>query len=221
MNDTAISPTYTVQRDDTLTKIAHRFATTWQALKNLNNLANANAILPGQVIKLPPDTDASHPDIGKPATSAGAAGHITTQLPVSGIGYTIYNPDDAAGSDRYGTAGFVAALVSLAQQWATSEAVPVSFGDMSRRNGPKFPPHRGHRSGREVDIRPFREDGKNLPENWKNGTYDRLMTRKLIMLTKQLQPNALFFFNDPVLIDAGLCKSLSGHDNHLHLQIYD
>ena len=215
------NPTYTVQRDDTLGKIALRFGTTWQVLKTVNGLANANQIFPGQVLKLPETTEADHPDLAKPTTSAGKTGPVTTQLPASGPGFVIYNPDDGHGSDRYGTAGFVAALKELALRWSASETVPISFGDMCRKNGPPFPPHRGHRSGREVDIRPFRKDGGNLPATWQSIQYDRLTTRRLIQLVKQHQPNALFFFNDPVLIDAGLAKPLGGHDNHLHLQIYD
>lgn len=221
MNQTATSPTYTVQRDDTLSKIANRYATTWQVLKKLNNLADANKIHPGQVLKLPGTIDQDHPDLAKPTTSAGKPGPIRTQLPASGTGYTIYNPDLPPGSDRYGTAGFVQALQDLAAEWATISATPIAFGDMSRRDGPKFSPHAGHRSGREVDIRPLRKDGKNLPENWKNASYDRNLTRSLIELIRRREHNALVFFNDPVLIDAGLCKHLGGHDNHLHLQIYD
>jgi len=217
----AANATYSVQRDDSLGKIALRFGTTWQILKTLNGLANANQIFPGQVLKLPAATDVDHPDLAKPATSAGKVGPVTTQLPVSGPGFVIYNPDDAQGSDRYGTAGFVAALQELAQKWSASEAVPISFGDMSRKNGPPFPPHNGHRTGREVDIRPFRKDGRNLPATWQSADYDRATTRKFIQLAKQIESNAIFFFNDPVLIDAGLAKRLGGHDNHLHLQIYD
>lgn len=71
MGQPADNPTYTVQRDDTLSKIAKRFGTTWQALKVLNNLADVNKIAPGQVLKLPAAVDNDHPDLAKPATSAG------------------------------------------------------------------------------------------------------------------------------------------------------
>src|SRR5687768_4731464 len=168
MYNAMANPTYSVQRDDTLGKIALRFGTTWQVLKALNGLANANQIFPGQVLKLPETTEADHPDLAKPTTSAGKPGPITTQLPAVGPGFVTYNPDDARGSDRYGTAGFVTALKELAQHWSASETVPISFGDMSRKNGPPFPPHHGHRTGREVDIRPFRKDGKNLPVTWQS-----------------------------------------------------
>jgi LysM repeat protein len=117
----AANPTYAVQRDDTLGKIALRFGTTWQVLKALNGLANADQIFPGQVLKLPAATDSDHPDLTKPTTSAGKVGPVTAQLPASGPGFVIYTPDDAQGSDRYGTAGFVAALRELAQIWSASK----------------------------------------------------------------------------------------------------
>jgi murein DD-endopeptidase MepM/ murein hydrolase activator NlpD len=47
------SKVYTVKSGDTLGKIAKANGTTWQELKKLNNLANANQIKVGQKIKLP------------------------------------------------------------------------------------------------------------------------------------------------------------------------
>ena len=50
---TGSSTTYAVQQGDTLGSIARRFGTTVQALVALNNLANADNIIVGQVLKLP------------------------------------------------------------------------------------------------------------------------------------------------------------------------
>jgi len=221
MNQPTTPPSYTVQRDDTLTKIAKRFGTTVKTLKDLNNISNVNTIFPGQLIILPQSTTPAHPDLQKPTTSAGAKGPIKSQLPSSGNGFVIYNPDHPPGSDRFATTGFIAALTALAGEWAEAEDVPIAFGDMSRKDGVVFPPHKGHRSGREVDIRPFRRDGANQPVVWTSAAYDRARTRRLMELIKRREKNAQIFFNDVVLIDAGLAKPLKGHDNHLHLQIYD
>lgn len=43
---------YTVQSGDTLSGIAARYGTTWQQLQQLNNIANANLIYPGQHIRV-------------------------------------------------------------------------------------------------------------------------------------------------------------------------
>ena len=53
VNDMLARPTwYTVKRGDTLTKIANQFGTTWQKLKALNNIPNANLIYVGQRLKV-------------------------------------------------------------------------------------------------------------------------------------------------------------------------
>lgn len=44
--------TYTVRRGDTLSGIASRYGTSWQALARKNGIANANRIYPGQVIRI-------------------------------------------------------------------------------------------------------------------------------------------------------------------------
>ena len=43
---------YTVKSGDTLSSIASRYGTTWQKLKSLNGLANANLIYPGQRLRV-------------------------------------------------------------------------------------------------------------------------------------------------------------------------
>ena len=49
---TSSATVYTVRKGDTLSGIAAKHGTTWQALKKLNGIKNANMIYPGQVIKL-------------------------------------------------------------------------------------------------------------------------------------------------------------------------
>jgi LysM repeat protein len=44
---------YTVQRGDSLLRIAAGFGTTWQAIASANNLYNPNLIFPGQVLFIP------------------------------------------------------------------------------------------------------------------------------------------------------------------------
>lgn len=214
------NPTYTVNSGDTLSAIAKKFGTSWQVLKALNGLADASKIFPGQMLKLPEGTATPAATQVPASAAAGARGPIRTQLPLSGTGFVTHNPDDPAGSNRYGTEAFVAALIAVGKAWADVSTTPVSFGDMSRKDGPEFPPHKGHKTGREVDIRPLRTDGKNLPVTHNSSLYDRAATRKFVKLFKQVQPGAKVFFNDPVLIGEGLTRQLPGHSDHLHIQIY-
>lgn len=46
------SRTYTVRAGDTLSSIAARYGTTWQHLQQLNGIADANRIYPGQVLRI-------------------------------------------------------------------------------------------------------------------------------------------------------------------------
>ena len=48
-----VARTYTVVRGDTLSGIAAKFGTNWQTLQQINGIANANKIFPGQVLRLP------------------------------------------------------------------------------------------------------------------------------------------------------------------------
>jgi LysM repeat protein len=45
--------TYTVQRGDTLGKIARRFGISWRVLADVNKIKNANLIYVGQVLTIP------------------------------------------------------------------------------------------------------------------------------------------------------------------------
>lgn len=45
--------TYTIQKGDTLSKIASKYGTTYQAIASYNNIANPNVIFVGQTIKIP------------------------------------------------------------------------------------------------------------------------------------------------------------------------
>nr|DAZ56834.1 MAG TPA: hypothetical protein [Caudoviricetes sp.] len=51
-SNTPAAQTYTVKPGDTLSGIAAKYGTTWQALQQLNGIADANRIYPGQVLKV-------------------------------------------------------------------------------------------------------------------------------------------------------------------------
>ena len=53
--------TYTVQRGDTLSGIGARFGVSWQAIAQLNDIANPNVIFPGQVLLIPGGSGSTAP----------------------------------------------------------------------------------------------------------------------------------------------------------------
>lgn len=75
--------------------------------------------------------------------------------------------------------------------------------------GVKFEPHRSHKTGLEVDVRPIRKDGKRTPVYWQStDQYDQAATAKLIELFRAYPGAGKVDFNDP---DWRLGRSESTH----------
>jgi hypothetical protein len=131
---------------------------------------------------------------------------------VSGNGYYSYTTVDK----QHGTRTAVDTLVSVCRAFAAKfPSHQVGIGDMSHVDGKKMPPHKTHRSGREVDIRPLRKDGKQTGVKWQSTDYSREHTKTLVELLRGSGKVASILFNDSQI--AGV-KSFDGHDNHLHVK---
>lgn len=142
-------------------------------------------------------------------------------LPESGDGFVGYSRE-TGGRDQFGTRETIESLILLGREWKTkNKGLPnvgdIQIGDISRRRGGKFPPHKTHQTGDAADVRPFRKDNEPKPVEYASRDYDRAQTRLFLTLIAAMfgKPRALF--NDPVLIDAGLCRFSPGHHNHIHL----
>lgn len=135
------------------------------------------------------------------------------ELPKSAPGLTMFN---RGPNTHWGRQEVIDALLELGERWAALKAYPIAIGHISRRDGSKFPPHLSHRKGVDVDIRPLRKDGKNLPVTIKQKMYDADATRVLVHMIREFAPVKLILFNDPVLVKAGLTKGYPDHSNHLH-----
>lgn len=145
-------------------------------------------------------------------------GPVDVHLPARGSGFTTYGRQ-AGGRDQVGTGAFVSELQDIGSAWSGRGGPRVSYGDISHADGGHMPGHDAHRSGREVDIRPFRLDGRNAPTTWNSVNYDRDTTRAFIQTVRERNPDATFLFNDPVLIREGLVSPWKDHDDHLHLRL--
>ncbi len=128
--------------------------------------------------------------------------------------------NNRAVDTHFGKQETIDAMLRVGRLWKQKfPASTISIGQMSRKNGGPMPPHKSHRLGVDVDVRPMRNDLKNLPVVYTDrANYNRELTRELIRLVRATARVKLVLFNDPVLIAEGLCQHYAGHDNHLHFR---
>ena len=69
---------------------------------------------------------------------------------------------------RWGTASTIAALYEVGRIWQLRHPTPrVGVGDISLRGGGDIEGHASHETGRDVDLRPMKNDGTEGPVTWR------------------------------------------------------
>lgn len=143
---------------------------------------------------------------------------VDTVLPAEGRGFTTYRREQG-GADQYGRASTIRAIMEIAEAWSIKHATPrLQFGDISRRGGGHFSPHKAHQNGLEADARPITNNGREEATNISAMNYSHVLTKEFVQLVKSKFPNAKIFFNDTQLINLGLTSPLAGHSDHLHIR---
>lgn len=126
------------------------------------------------------------------------------------------------GKANWGTAAAIAQLESAARVVARAGHGRVAVGDVGFEHGGVIPGHTYHQHGLEVDVRPMRkaEDQCRVGVSYRSTAYDRAATRALVEAIRATAPGhvRVIYFNDPVLIKAGLTRYHVGHDDHLHVR---
>lgn len=145
--------------------------------------------------------------------------NITTLLPASGVGF-VTNNRGPSGKFQFGQKSTIDAAKAVGTAWDSLNADrPFSIGQISLKGGGVMPPHKSHRVGLDVDVRPIRTDGANEPVTISDSEYDRAATTALITLWWQKAPVQSLFFNDPTVIAAGLGQFVNGHHHHFHARL--
>lgn len=90
------------------------------------------------------------------------------------------------------------------------------IGNISLANGTAYGQHSTHKSGLEVDIRPLRKDGLQLPVYWYDRDYDQAATAKLIALFRAHASVRRVLFNDTHI---PFVTPFKNHDHHFHLEL--
>ena len=143
---------------------------------------------------------------------------VSVQLSPSGPGYTTYNRANE-GADQWGTASTIEKILEVGRRWEELHpGRPFAVGDISRKGGGVLPPHKSHQKGVDVDLRPLRRDGQNLPVDYQHAAYSQELTAQLVDVILAVDPAAKIFFNDPLLMRRKKTAYLSGHHNHLHVR---
>jgi penicillin-insensitive murein endopeptidase len=132
-----------------------------------------------------------------------------------GGGYYVYGtPGD--GNAQFSSPKLISLVTQIASAWAAQDSRKFGVGNVSRAGGGATD-HETHRSGLEVDIRPLRKDGRQVPCLISDGQYDREATRALIQLFFETQFVQSIIFNDGRI--AGV-RSGPGHSNHFHVTLH-
>ncbi len=152
--------------------------------------------------------------IGPP--NSGDDPGISAQLASEGNGYMLFNHDRARA---YGRPELIKLITGVGAAWAARHlGLKLVIGDLSRQGGGPFAPHGGdHQDGREVDIWPVTNNGVPEPTNIYAPNYSRDLTRDLIKLIQQTNPNAVVYFDDPTLVAEGLVRATLDHNNYMHV----
>lgn len=121
----------------------------------------------------------------------------------------------SGSSSLFGTPKTLASLERLARRVAEKLGANVGVIDISLEAGGRHPPHSSHRRGIDVDIRPLRNDRKNLPVDISDAAYSHDLTKAMVGFLRE-DPNVeLILFNDTKI--SGV-KRADGHGNHLHVR---
>ena len=162
-----------------------------------------------------------------PAVASGVLANprVTSQLPPVGPGFYTYYATDARGRldappgyHRYALPDVIRAIQSVAAEWLrlNPHGPRLGIGDLSLLGGGRTSRHGAHQNGLEVDIRPLRSDGRELPATFSDPTYSRALTQQLVDVINRnpiLQVRVILFNDRGV---RGVTP-YAGHDNHLHV----
>lgn len=130
-------------------------------------------------------------------------------------GYYVYGTPPH-GQGQYAHSSLMSAILRVEREWQAIGRRKFGIGNISLADGAPFAGHSTHRSGLEVDIRPLRIDGAQVPVTWMQSAYDRAATAKLIELFRTFAPVILVYFNDTSL---SAVVPLAQHDNHFHVKL--
>ena len=134
-------------------------------------------------------------------------------------GYYVYGDlykKPAKGAYQYAHPVMMTAILRVALEWQARDSRRIGIGDISMANGPRPPDHNSHMDGLQVDVRPLRKDGLEVPVMWWDAEYDLKATIQLLDLFRAYAPVTKVLFNDRRV---PFTKPWPDHDHHMHIEL--
>lgn len=121
------------------------------------------------------------------------------------------------GGYQYAHPSMMQALLRVALEWHAIDRRRIGIGNISRADGFIDTDHRSHKNGLQVDVRPLRKDGLELPVTCNDtNQYDRGATAKVIELFRTFAAVDFILFND---LSIPFVKAAAGHSDHFHVAL--
>jgi murein endopeptidase len=134
-------------------------------------------------------------------------------------GYYTYGRMDKKpdrGGYQYPHPLMMTTILRVALEWQAIDKRRIGIGNISRADGLDDDDHSSHLDGLQVDVRPVRKDGLEMPVTWMDRQYDKDATAKLIELFRTFGPVKKILFNDTSI---PFVKLADNHDDHFHVAL--
>lgn len=134
-------------------------------------------------------------------------------------GYYSYGKMDKKpdrGGYQYPHPSMMTAILRVALEWQAIDKRRIGIGNISRADGRDDDDHASHLNGLQVDVRPVRKDGLEIPVTWMDRQYDKEATAKLIELFRTFSPVKKVLFNDTSI---PFVHRADHHDDHFHVAL--
>lgn len=134
-------------------------------------------------------------------------------------GYYTYGMMDKKpdrGGYQYPHPIMMQAILRVGLEWQAIDKRRIGIGNISRADGFNDKDHSSHLNGLQVDVRPVRKDGAEIPVVWADRQYDKVATAKLIELFRTFAPVKFILFNDTSI---PFVKPADRHDDHFHVAL--
>lgn len=131
--------------------------------------------------------------------------------------YGLMDKKPDRGGYQYPHPIMMQAILRVALEWHSVDRRRIGIGNISRADAYDDGEHGTHRNGLQVDIRPMRKDGLEVPVVWTDRQYDRAATAKIIGLFRTFSPVRLVYFNDTSI---PFVTPMVGHHDHFHVDLF-